>query len=117
MAIVVDGAIGESMQPETPSVAPRYRCPWRERAFVPAGSAKPSIPLAQGTDRTREDDGMNTGLHTGRSRAPPRERKVCELRSICVRAPLPMMPRNRPTAGLRIRHGSVRCCSGVLEFK
>jgi hypothetical protein len=34
----------------------------RERAIVPAGSAEPSIPLAQGTDRTREDDGMNTGL-------------------------------------------------------
>ena len=33
----------------------------RERAIVPAGSAEPSIPLAQGGDRTREDDAMNTG--------------------------------------------------------
>jgi hypothetical protein len=40
----------------------------RERAFVPAGSAEPSIPLAQGTDRTREDDGMNTGSVNARCR-------------------------------------------------
>jgi transposase len=36
------------------------RC--RERALDLAGSAAPSIPLAQGTDRNRKIEGMSTGL-------------------------------------------------------
>jgi hypothetical protein len=78
---MVDGAIGK---PRNTQRRAEVSVSMRERAFVLAGSAEPSILLAQGTDRTREDDGMNTGLHTGRSRAPSRERKVCGLRSICV---------------------------------
>jgi hypothetical protein len=33
----------------------------RKRVFVLAGSAEPSIPLAQGRDRTRKDGGMSSG--------------------------------------------------------
>jgi phosphatidylglycerophosphatase C len=55
---VVDGAIGK---PRNTQCRAEVSVSVRERAFVLAGSAEPSIPLAQGTDRTPEDDGMNTG--------------------------------------------------------
>ena len=58
MAIVVHGAIGK---PRNTQRRAEVSVSVRERAFVSAGPAEPSIPLARGTDRTREDDGMNTG--------------------------------------------------------
>ena len=52
----------------------------RTERSSPRVSTEPNIPLAQGTDRTREGDGMNAGV-----RNPPSATRIVEAsnRTLC----------------------------------